>query len=74
MKDGRSNKKLVEWGIQERLFEYKFKKMSHYRSSHGFFHRARRGDNHIRKFEQEIEWSRQDKQEEMKRDFTGWTD
>lgn len=29
---------------------------------------------HIKKFEQEIEWARQDKQVEMKRDFTGWFD
>lgn len=29
---------------------------------------------HIKNFEQEIEWARQDKQAEMKRDFTGWTD
>lgn len=29
---------------------------------------------HIKHFEQEIEWAKQDKQQEMKRDFTGWTD
>jgi len=29
---------------------------------------------HIKNFEQEIEWAKQDKQQEMKRDFTGWTD
>lgn len=28
---------------------------------------------HIRQWEQEIEWAKQDKQGEMKRDFTGWT-
>jgi hypothetical protein len=27
---------------------------------------------HIKLFEQEIEWAKKDKQEEMKRDFTGW--
>lgn len=30
--------------------------------------------DHIKNFEQEIEWAKQDKQQEMKRDFTGWTD
>ena len=29
---------------------------------------------HIKYFEQEIEWAKQDKQQEMKRDFTGWMD
>lgn len=29
---------------------------------------------HIKFFEQEIEWARQEKQAEMKRDFIGWTD
>jgi len=29
---------------------------------------------HIKFFEQEIEWAKQDKQREMKRDFTGWMD
>lgn len=29
---------------------------------------------HIKNFEQEIEWAKQDKKQEMKRDFTGWTD
>lgn len=29
---------------------------------------------HIKGWEQEIEWSKQDKQQELKRDFTGWTD
>lgn len=29
---------------------------------------------HIKNFEQEIEWAKQDKQQEMKRDFTGWID
>ena len=28
---------------------------------------------HIKNWEQEIEWAKQDKQQEMKRDFTGWT-
>ncbi len=29
---------------------------------------------HIRHWEEEIEWARQDKQNEMRRDFTGWMD
>lgn len=29
---------------------------------------------HIKNFEREIEWAKQDKQQEMKRDFTGWID
>jgi hypothetical protein len=29
---------------------------------------------HIKGWEQEIEWAKQDKQQELKRDFTGWTD
>ena len=29
---------------------------------------------HIKSWEQEIEWAKQDKQNEMKRDFTGWID
>lgn len=29
---------------------------------------------HIKNFEQEIEWAKKDKQQEMKNDFTGWTD
>ena len=29
---------------------------------------------HIKNFEQEIEWAKKDKQQEMKRDFTGWVD
>ena len=28
----------------------------------------------IKSWEQEIEWAKQDKQKEMKRDFTGWID
>ena len=30
--------------------------------------------DHIKSWEQEIEWAKQDKQQEMKRDFTGWMD
>lgn len=30
--------------------------------------------DHIKSFEQEIEWAKMDKQAEMKRDFTGWID
>lgn len=29
---------------------------------------------HIKRWEQEIEWAKQEKQEEMKRDFKGWVD
>lgn len=29
---------------------------------------------HIKAWEQEIEWAKQDKQQELKRDFTGWID
>jgi hypothetical protein len=29
---------------------------------------------HLKHFEQEIEWSKQEKQQELKRDFTGWID
>ena len=29
---------------------------------------------HINRWQQEIEWARQDKQDEMKRNFTGWMD
>jgi hypothetical protein len=29
---------------------------------------------HIKNFEQEIEWAKQEKQQEMKSDFTGWVD
>ena len=29
---------------------------------------------HIKRWEQKIEWAKQEKQQEMKRDFSGWTD